>query len=115
MCAGNEDMQIVIDDCYTYNISTTELIRKGNMNKPRTCHVLQRKAQKIYAFGGAHGGCLEELKSAEVYDSLQNSWKNLPDMPKVGRDVTCVKVQNQILISSKNFRLISYDIDSESY
>ena len=35
-------------------------------------------AQKVFAFGGFNG---TNLKSAEVYDVLENSWKSLPDMP----------------------------------
>ena len=54
------------------------------------------------------------MKSAEVYDVNQNSWKKLPDMPKAGSRVTCARVKNQILISSF-FRLMSYDIDNEAY
>ena len=39
-------------------------------------------AQKIFVFGGSSN---EEIdKSAEVYDVVQNSWKNLPNMPEVG-------------------------------
>ena len=55
------------------------------------------------------------MKSAEVYDVVQNSWKNLPDMPEAGSDITCVRVENQILISSARFRLMSYDTDNEAY
>ena len=32
----------------------------------------------MFAFGGFND-CL--MKSAEVYDVVQNSWKRLPDMP----------------------------------
>ena len=36
-------------------------------------------------------------------------------MPKPGTDISCVIVQNQILISSQQFRLLSYDIHNEAY
>ena len=46
--------------------------------------------QKIFAFGGSR--LAPEVGSAEVYDVVQNSWKNLPDMPEVGDEVTCARV-----------------------
>ena len=55
------------------------------------------------------------IKSAEVYDVVRNSWKNLPDMPEVGYCITCVALKNHILISSEQFRLISYDVDNQAY
>ena len=55
------------------------------------------------------------MKSAEVYDLVKDTWKNLPDMPEVGSSITCVNVKNQILMSSKQFRLMSYDIGSKAY
>ena len=55
------------------------------------------------------------MKSAEVYNVVQNSWNNLPDMPKSEDGITCVRVYNQILISSRLFRLMSYDIDKKAY
>ena len=45
--------------------------------------------QKIFAFGGDEN---PEMKSAEVYDVVKNSWKNLPDMPEAATMVTCVRV-----------------------
>ena len=36
-------------------------------------------------------------------------------MLQSGRYITCVKVKNQILLSSLDFRLMSYDIDKEAY
>ena len=82
------------------------------MNQSRGLHGVQKMAQKIFAFGGFDE---DFMKSAEVYDVLENSWKNLPDMPEVGSEITCVRVQNKILISSYDFRLLSYDIEKESY
>jgi len=70
-------------------------------------------AQKIYAFGG--GADEESMKSAEVYDVVQNSWKKLPDLPEKGQDISCVAVKNLILMSTLNFRLMSYDIDKQTY
>ena len=55
------------------------------------------------------------MKSAEVYDVVKNQWKNLPDMPEKYFGITCVRLQNQILMCSWEFRLISYDIDNEAY
>ena len=83
------------------------------MNQPRSRHGLQKIAQRIFTFGGFDDG--ESIKSAEVYDFIQNSWNNLPDMPEEGENVTCERVQNQILICSWNFLLISYDIINEAY
>ena len=48
-------------------------------------------AKKIFAFGGTDKYC-GPMKSSEVYDITQNSWKNLPDMPEEGQAVTCVRV-----------------------
>ena len=45
--------------------------------------------QKIFAFGGSHSMC---MGSAEVYDVVQNSWEDLPDMPKRGGVNTCIRV-----------------------
>ena len=36
-------------------------------------------------------------------------------MPDSGLYITCVRVQNQILISSQQFRVISYDYEDEVY
>ena len=52
------------------------------------------------------------MKSAEVYDVVQNLWKNLPDMPEEGSGIRWLRVKNQILISSVEFRLMSYDIEN---
>ena len=106
-------MAEVMNNCYMFKISANEFERKENMNKPRATHGLQKMAQKIFAFGGYEG--FNPKKSAEVYDVVNNSWKNLPDMPEAATMVTCVRVQNQILISSRTFRLISYDIGNEAY
>ena len=43
-------------------------------------------AHKIFAFGGI--GDEKSMKSAEVYDVVQNSWKNLPDMPEACWGIT---------------------------
>ena len=69
--------------------------------------------QKIFAFGGDLCGDL--TKRAEVYDVEENSWTNLPDMPEKAGGITCVAVKNHILISSEDFRLMSYDIENEEY
>ena len=82
------------------------------MNESRMSHGLQKMSPKIFAFGGYNS---PHLSSAEVYDVQANSWKNLPDMPQEGFHITCVRVQNQILMSSFSFRLMSYDIDNEAY
>ena len=36
-------------------------------------------------------------------------------MPEAGQEITYVKVNNQILISGLDFRLISYEIDNIAY
>ena len=100
-------------DCYTFNLSLTTLVRREKMNEARYRHGLQKMTQKIFAFGGSR--LAPEVGSAEVYDVVQNSWKNLPDMPEVGDEVTCARVQNQIFLTGARFRLISYDIHTEAY
>ena len=75
-----------MNNCYLFDISTNTVIRKENMNEARVCHGLLKMAQRIFAFGGYH------LKSAEVYDGVQNSWKNLPHMLQEGGCITCVRV-----------------------
>lgn len=57
----------------------------------------------------------QPTNSAEVYDVLKNTWNDLPNMPRKGDRITCVGLQNQILISSKNFRLMSFDIGNAAY
>ena len=111
---GGGPNEQVINDCYTCIISTNTLVHKENMNDPRADHGLLKVAQKVFAFGGADNDC-EAMKSAEVYDFVKNSWNNLPEMPQAGDYVTCVRVKNQILLSSLLFRLMSYDIDKEAY
>ena len=44
-------------------------------------------AQKIFAFGG-YDDTLEPIESAEVYDIVKNSWRQLPNMPDGGRLIT---------------------------
>ena len=84
------------------------------MNFHRWCHGLQKMAQRIFAFGGSDYD-FDPMKNAEVYDVVKNQWKNLPDMPEKYFGITCVRLQNQILMCSWEFRLISYDIDNEAY
>ena len=55
------------------------------------------------------------MKKAEVYDFVKNAWKKLPDLPEEGAGIRCAGVQNKVLISGRDFRLISYDIDNEAY
>ena len=55
------------------------------------------------------------MKSAEIYDIVKDSWKILPDMPENGSGITWLRAYNQILITSLDFRLISFDIDNEAY
>ena len=97
----------------TFNMSTEVFEHKKNMKRGRTCHGLQKIEQKIYAFGGKWKNVLTPW--AEFYDVAQNSWKKLPDMPESCENVTCAPVQNRILITSRNFRIISFDIDNEAY
>ena len=42
--------------------------------------------QNIFAFGG--GSQAGVTNSAEVYDVLKNEWKNLPNMPEQGSQIT---------------------------
>ena len=71
-----------MNNWYTFKISTSTLERKENMNKPRGLHGLYKMARKIFVFEGSYG-CYD-MKSAEVYDVVKNSWKNIPDMTPVG-------------------------------
>ena len=73
-------------DCYKLNIYTDTFERKENMNQPRRHHGLYKMAQKIFAFGGFQKS--DYIKSAEVYDVLQQQWNNLPDMPVEGSMMT---------------------------
>jgi len=72
----------VMNNCYMFNISTNTLVPKENMHEFRHFHGVQKISQRIFAFGGRVGGY--PLDSAEVYDIVQNSWKNLPNMPQGG-------------------------------
>ena len=96
-----------------FNTQKNTLERKEAMNEARSSHGLSKRDQKIFAFGGYDGS--NPMKSAEVYDVVKNSWKKLPDMPEEGFQITCVRVQNQIFITSVQFRLVSYDIRNEAY
>ena len=49
------------------------------MNSRRELHGLIKYDQKVFAFGS-----FGTNKSAERYDIIRNSWKNLPDMPTTG-------------------------------
>ena len=60
-----------MNNCYTFNISINQLVRKEDMNEPRAAHGLQPITQKIFAFGGCNMG--KNIKTAEVYDYMQNS------------------------------------------
>ena len=70
--------------------------------------------QKVFAFGGLdHDGIA--MKRSEVYDVKKNSWNRLPDMPQAGECITWVRVKNQIILSSNQFRLMSYNIINQAY
>ena len=113
---GLDPRDKTMNNCYTFNISTNTLKRKDDMNKARFNHGLSKMNQKIFAFGGVYNNsCGDDMKSAEVYDIVKNSWSNIPYMPQKGSYVKCVRVKNQILISSHQFRLMSYDIHNEAY
>ena len=114
MFGGMGPNQLTKNNCYTFNIHTNSLAPKENMIHPRDTHGFQKMAQKIFVFGGFDTND-DPSKSAEIYDVVNNSWKELPDMPTGGSRITCVRVQNQILISSINFRLMSYDVENEDY
>jgi len=58
---------------------------------------------------------MDFMKSAEVYDVVENSWKNLPDMLVEAWANTCVAVKNNIFICNLGERLMSYDIVNETY
>ena len=88
-----------MNDCYTFSIPTNSLERKEYMNMVRSSHGLFKMHQKLFAFGGFDHFKIP-TKSAEVYDVVKNTWKKLPDMPERGQFITCVKVKNQILLSS---------------
>ena len=60
------------------------------MNEARTNHGLLKLAQKVFVFGGID--YINPMKSAEVYDVEKNSWKQIPDMPREGHEITCVRV-----------------------
>ena len=77
-----------MNNCYTINTFTNALIPKQNMNYSRGLHGVQKMAQKIFAFGGENPDGQQFLKSSEVYDVVQNSWKNLPDMLDDGTQIT---------------------------
>ena len=68
-----------MNNCYTFNILNETLARKENMQHPRDTHGLQRITQKIFSFGG-RGNDSKPMKSAEVYDVVQNSWKTIPNI-----------------------------------
>jgi len=46
--------------------------------------------QRIFTFGGFVDK--KSIKSAEVYDFIHNSWKNLPNMLEEGHEVRCERV-----------------------
>ena len=77
-----------MNNCYMLEISTNALLPKESMNELRAGHGLQKMAQKIFAFGGSASASDQVIKSAEVYDVVQNKWKNLPNMPKGGSLIT---------------------------
>ena len=106
-------MNKAMNNCYMFNISTNTLEPKDDMNEVRFRHGLQKMNQKIFTFDGFKTG--GAMNSAEVYDVVLNSWKKSPDMPTAGASITCVRVKNQILMSSYAFRLMSYDIHNEAY
>jgi len=88
---GLDCYQKAIKNFYTFNISNNALERKEDMNEPRAFHGLSKMAQRIFAFGTC-GDMDDPMPSAEVYDVVKNSWKKLPDMPKAGSWITCVRV-----------------------
>ena len=74
---------------YIFNISTKEIFKKADMNSRRELHGLIKYDQKVFAFGS-----FGTNKSAERYDIIRNSWKNLPDMPTTGFYISWLRLQN---------------------
>lgn len=79
MSGGVDKSGKAMSNCFTFNMTEKTLEPKKDMNYPRNGHCVQKVAQKIFAFGG-RDCAMDFMKSAEVYDVVENSWKNLPDM-----------------------------------
>ena len=56
------------------------------MNKGRRLHSMIKYDHKIFVFGSLH-----QTKSAERYNIIKDSWKNLPDMPEHGSYISSVR------------------------
>ena len=75
--------------CFTFSInSLQECLEKASMCEARNDHGLIYFQGYLYAFGGGTGR--DPLNSAEMYDIENDSWKVLPNMPVVGKLMTCI-------------------------
>ena len=84
------------------------------MTEARNDHGLIYFQGYVYAFGGGPGR--DPLNSAEYYDIENDSWqKILPDMPEVGKLTTCTSMENQILLTSRSFPLVSFEPATSIY
>ena len=54
-------------------------------------------------------------KSAEVYSIKTYKWTKLPGMPQFASKISCARLGDKILISSKEFLLMSFDTKSKTY
>ena len=82
---GLEDIEM--KSWYIFNISTNEIFKKADLNIGRAWHGIIKYDHKIFVFGGI-------TNSAEWYDIIKDSWKDLPDMPKTWDSISWVRLQN---------------------
>ena len=59
------------------------MLKNTDMNIGRAKHGMIKCDHKVFVFGSTG-----DIKSAERYDIIKNSWKNLPDMPTAGEAIS---------------------------
>ena len=60
------------------NAQTVNWVRQSDMLTPRTHFAVAQANGMVYAAGGYYG---EYLNSAEVLNSINNTWSSIADMP----------------------------------
>ena len=80
-------------------------------------HGIVRYVSAVYVFGGSKNPVLnpEDSKSAEIYDIVEDIWKETTPMPVGADEASCVRVHDKIFVTSSNFALISFTPWNEQY
>uniref|UniRef100_A0A8C5DK38 Uncharacterized protein n=1 Tax=Gouania willdenowi TaxID=441366 RepID=A0A8C5DK38_GOUWI len=88
---------------WRYNLVTHTWQEMSPMQKPRALMIVAYMGH-IYAVGGRYGS--KDLRSAEAYDPVTNTWYDVPEMVHRHRYFGIAVMNKQIFVVSCSSRII---------